>query len=287
MIEEKILSRDEESGSGLPYVLEPKVTFRIIRSCNFDCPGCCTFSSLDRQGRIRIEDFRKVVDILADNRFRGILNISGGEPTLHEKLPELIRYASSGLGSARIALFTNGDWIGEDGWEPLLEACFSSPNVLIRFSHDEQHLLGKARAKGISVNEVILEELRLERSRKAAMFRERMKELGAVPGVNFDFAFKGSMKEARSYMSDLGDVPVYIIKLRENPEKRPKEFGFLAVDVQDNGDLLVYPTLGHIPDNEPLGGVESLPEALELNRRALRAGPKTDEQHQWVRYDND
>lgn len=266
--------------------VEPKVTFRIIRKCNFDCPGCCTFSSLDRKGRVRADDFRSVIEILADNGFSGVLNISGGEPTLHEQLPELISYASGCLENARIAVFTNGEWIGDEGWKILMKSCFPASNVLIRFSHDEQHLRGKLRAEGKPLDESSLARARLQRSRKALMFRDGMQGLGAEPGLNFDFAFKGGLEEARLYMGELGDVPVYLIKLREDPERRPREFGFLAVDVQENDDLLVYPTLGHIPDREPLGGLERLAEALELNREALKAKPRNDKQHQWIRHVN-
>ena len=266
---------------------EPKITFRIIRRCNFDCPGCCTFSRLNRTGAVRLEDFKKAVDILDEAGFHGILNLSGGETTFHEDLPKLMGYASSRLPNARIALFTNGDWIGARGWEERLEALFAGPNVLIRLSHDRQHSEGKLLASRRGSDEMLLSQTDRERTRQAEMFRDAMLSLGAVPGINFDFAFKGSIQEAEQYMDALGKVPVYLIKFREDPEKRPREFGFLAIDVQDNDDLLVFPTLGHIPENEPLGGLESLAEALEMNRLSLRNKNKIDEQHQWIRQNRD
>lgn len=263
---------------------EPKVTFRIIRRCNFDCPGCATFSHLNRKGAVRPKDFRKAVDILAACKFEGILNISGGEPTFHADLPALLRYASNALPNARIALFTNGDWIGTYNWQQTIEALFTGQNVLIRFSLDRQHAQGALMAESKNYNaRKRLEAVENSRKQKARLFKKKMISLGAEPGINFDFAFKGSIIEAGQYMEGLGDVPVYLIRLRKDPENRPREYGFLAIDVQENDELLVYPTLGHIPDGEHLGGIEMLKQALELNRNALKDEVCIDEQHQWIK----
>jgi len=276
------MENDEKFAAGRFNGKEPKVTFRIIRRCNFDCPGCCTFSRINRSGSVRPDDFKRAIDILANSGFHGALNLSGGEPTFHKELPELLDYASSKLKDARISLFTNGSWIGEQGWREKLGSLFAGDNVLIRFSHDRQHSDGILRASGIIPDENQLSDMDLKRTRQAAMFRDAMIAIGARPGANFDFAYKGTLREAEAYMKDLGEVPVYLIKFREDPERRPREFGFLAIDVQDNDDLLVYPTLGHIPDKEPLGGLETLEMALNMNRSALKNKESLDEQRKWT-----
>lgn len=262
---------------------EPKITFRIIRTCNFACPRCSTFSHTKRKGAVRLNDFKRAIDILASCNFEGILNISGGEPTFHKDLPSLIRCASEALPKARIAVFTNGDWIGVDDWQRKLRSIFVGKNVLIRFSLDRQHAEGAVLAAGGSVKGNRLGTVEKQRKQKARLFKDVMLSLKALPAVNFDFAFKGSISEARRYMADMGDMPVYLIRFRAEPDKRPKEYGFLAIDVQDNNDLLVYPTLGHIPSGESLGGIETLSHAVELNRNALKKKASTDEQHQWIK----
>jgi hypothetical protein len=230
-----------------------------------------------------LNDFKRAIDILASCNFEGILNISGGEPTFHKDLPSLIRYASEGMPKARIAVFTNGDWIGAHDWQRQLRSLFVGKNVLIRFSLDRQHAEGALLAAGGLVNGNRLEAVENQRKQKARLFKDVMLSLEAVAGVNFDFAFKGSISEARRYMADMGDMPVYLIRFRADPENRPKENGFLAIDVQDNNDVLVYPTLGHIPSGESLGGIETLAHAVELNRNALKKKGFTDEQHQWIK----
>ncbi|MBC2717201.1 MAG: radical SAM protein [Desulfobacteraceae bacterium] len=263
--------------------LEPKITFRIIRRCNFDCPGCCTFSHIKRKGAVRLADFKRAIDILASCSFEGILNISGGEPTFHKDLPSLIRYASEELPNAHIAVFTNGDWIGSRGWQRKLKSLFVGKNVLIRFSLDRQHAEGALLAVDGFVDGKRLEAVENQRKQKARLFMDAMLSFEAVPGGNFDFAFKGSISEAGRYMADIGDVPVYLIRFRADPANRPREYGFLAIDAQENGELLVYPTLGHIPSGEPLGGIEALLHAVELNRNALKEKDFIDEQHQWIK----
>ena len=249
---------------------EPKLTIRVIGRCNFHCPACSTFSSPGRKGILSVDDFHKIVDILRQVNFRGVLNISGGEPTLHPHLRPLMRWASEQLTAAKIILFTNGDWVRRKGWRNRLVELMESSNVLVRFSLDRQHAQGKAIASGINPHGRELSRIEAQRLAKARDFIRACREDGRHPGLDFDFAYKGSVQEARSYMSILGDVPVYPIEFQENPGIRPKQMGYLAVDIDDNGHPWVYMTLGHLSRNEPLGGIPALPEAIEENRKALR-----------------
>ena len=91
----------------------------------------------------------------------------------------------------------------------------------------------------------------------------------AQPGVNFDFAFKGSLEEGRAYTRELGEVPLYLIRFRPFPAERPKEPGFFAIDVDEENRPEVYLTLGHIPAHESFGGLDTLAAALEINRKAV------------------
>jgi organic radical activating enzyme len=251
--------------------IEPKVTIRIIRRCNFDCPGCSTFSTLNRKGTMRYADFRKVIDILKLKGFQGTLNISGGEPTLHKRLSAMIHYASMNLPEAQIAVFTNGDWIGARRWRQKLRRLAGGDNTRIRFSHDLQHAHGSILAAGNSVNSSNLTLSERERMAKAKRFKKACLE----DRIKFDFAFKGSITKARSYLRELGEVPVYLIRFQKEPDRRPKKFGFFAVDVQEDNSVRVYATLGHIPAGQALGGIEALPPALEMNRKSIRYRNKT------------
>ncbi len=258
--------------------LEPKITVRIIGRCNFSCPHCSSFSDPGRRGQMSGESFRRAVGILAAEDFRGQLNISGGETTLHPDLAEFVSCASAGLPGARIAVFTNGDWVGRPGWRDDLRWLLGKPNVCVRFSIDRQHAEGKARAlaAGGRVSQAAIRGIEEERLAKAADFLAACRNERAEPGVHFDFAFKGTREEALRYLSPLGSVPVYPIRFRKNPAKRPKTMGFLAVDLDGDGRPWVYLTLAHIAEHDPLGGLEALASALNEHRRAIRVFPHQD-----------
>ncbi|MEJ2715933.1 MAG: radical SAM protein [Deltaproteobacteria bacterium] len=242
---------------------------RIIGRCNFRCPACSTFSSPEREGILRIDHFRQIVQTLAREDFQGVVNLSGGEPTLHPKLATMIRYVSETLPRARIIVFTNGSWIGQPWWRRKLESLMAGPNVLIRFSLDRQHAEGALKASARSGQDG-LREIERVRFEQARAFQDACVSLGAEPGVRFDFAFKGTMDEARAYMASLGTPPVYLITFQKKPAQRTKKFGYFAIDIDSRGRASVYPTLGHIPRGEAIGGIEELPTALRMNRSFLK-----------------
>lgn len=249
---------------------EPKLTIRIIGQCDFLCPSCSTFSSPQRKGLLRLRDLERILRLLSENRFQGPLHLSGGETTLHPELTRMIILASRDFAASKIVVFTNGNWIGTSGWRARLKSMFSGPNVLIRFSLDPQHVQGKAIALSGKAFGRAWKESKKDLFDKAGTFLAACREEGAKPGENFDFAYKGIFSEAKSFLAPLGEVPVYLIRFQRNPDRRPKRMGFLAVDLDHEGRPRVYPTLGHIPGGEALGSIETLPLALEMNRRALR-----------------
>jgi uncharacterized Fe-S cluster-containing radical SAM superfamily protein len=250
---------------------DPKLTVRIIRRCNFRCPACSTFSNPERKGLLSLADLREIINLLVRENFRGVFNMSGGETTLHPELADMVFLASSHLKESKIVVFTNGDWIGSEDWSERLQDLLIGPNILIRFSLDRQHAEGKARALFGQFTEKIVEEVEKERLDKARDFMAACLKLGAIPGQNFDFAYKGNLSDAKKYMSSLGNVPIYPLKFQKNPARRHKRMGYMAVDVDPDGRARVYLTLGHIPRHEALGGIPALPLALKMNREALHA----------------
>ena len=248
---------------------DPVCTVRILRRCNFRCPSCSTFSGPEGRGAISLTDFCLAADILAGEGFAGQLNISGGETTLHPDFGAMLSYASTRLEKARISVFTNGQWVGQAGWLDILGSLMAGPNVVVRFSLDRQHAEGEVRGRCRQWTEGEIRASERARIEKARSFLRACSDMKAQPGVNFDFAFKGSLEEGRAYTRELGEVPLYLIRFRPFPAERPKEPGFFAIDVDEENRPEVYLTLGHIPAHESFGGLDTLAAALEINRKAV------------------
>lgn len=88
--------------------------FSITNDCNLDCPICFTYNRPDQKYFKSIEDTRKIIGHILD-RSGGVqlINLTGGEPTLHPQLFELLD-ACHQEGIGRITMNTNGIKIAGD-----------------------------------------------------------------------------------------------------------------------------------------------------------------------------
>ena len=85
----------------------------VVRRCNLGCPVCFAASTSEHDQPPSIEALRAVLDHLLVAAGRVPIQLSGGEPTLRDDLPEIVALASS-LGFPHIQLNTNGIRIGRD-----------------------------------------------------------------------------------------------------------------------------------------------------------------------------
>jgi uncharacterized radical SAM superfamily Fe-S cluster-containing enzyme len=88
--------------------------FSITNDCNLNCPICFTYNRPDQKYYKPIADMQKIVEhILKQAGSVELMNITGGEPTLHPALFDLIetcRHENIG----RITMNTNGIRIADD-----------------------------------------------------------------------------------------------------------------------------------------------------------------------------
>jgi 7,8-dihydro-6-hydroxymethylpterin dimethyltransferase len=87
----------------------------IVDSCNLRCPTCFADSSPDLSGVVPVADVLANVDqrLKRENGRLDVLMLSGGEPTLHPRLAELLD-ALVGRNIVRILLNSNGVRIARD-----------------------------------------------------------------------------------------------------------------------------------------------------------------------------
>lgn len=110
---------------------------QVTRRCN----QCCRFCSnppIERD--IGLEDGRRLIDELSDQGYAGVI-FTGGEPTLSEHLPALVRYAREKALPPRIV--TNGQLLGSDPdlLDALVEAGLDHVHVSL-YSHRPEVVAG-------------------------------------------------------------------------------------------------------------------------------------------------
>ncbi len=88
--------------------------FSITNDCNLDCPKCFTYNRSDKKYYKNIKDTKKIIDkIIEATSNVQLINLTGGEPTLHPMLFDIIE-ACKHKNINRITMNTNGIKIAED-----------------------------------------------------------------------------------------------------------------------------------------------------------------------------
>jgi uncharacterized radical SAM superfamily Fe-S cluster-containing enzyme len=82
--------------------------FSITNDCNLDCPICFTYNRPDRKYFKSPDDIDRILDHIEEkNGIPEVINVTGGEPTLHPDFFEIIRRIRA-RGAVRLTVNTNG-----------------------------------------------------------------------------------------------------------------------------------------------------------------------------------
>lgn len=86
----------------------------ITNACNLRCPICFTYNRADRIWHMPVEEMERVVQWLIEATGRvDLINLTGGEPTLHPSLPQILRVCRR-PEIGRITMNSNGIRLAED-----------------------------------------------------------------------------------------------------------------------------------------------------------------------------
>ena len=132
--------------SQLPILSEVAITYKCNLRCVFCYAGCnCTTQPVNDERVMSVEEIRTVLDRLWHQGRVPSVSFTGGEPTLHKRLPELIEHAK-GLGM-RVNLITNGTRVDAALAKRLAEAGLDSAQVSLEGVTPEVHdLVTQGRA---------------------------------------------------------------------------------------------------------------------------------------------
>lgn len=88
--------------------------FSITNDCNLDCPKCFTYNRQDARYYKTVDETKKIInEIVRQSGGVQLINLTGGEPTLHPGLFDIIDTCRH-EGIQRITMNTNGLKIAED-----------------------------------------------------------------------------------------------------------------------------------------------------------------------------
>ncbi|HSN24174.1 MAG TPA: radical SAM protein [Methylomicrobium sp.] len=103
----------------------------ILSRCNMQCPICMKRFSADFS--LTVEEFREIVNnLLLTEGCVDVINISGGEPTLHPSFREMIETALQ-QGITQISVSTNGSTLLHD---PALRNFFKEKGIIAALQFD-------------------------------------------------------------------------------------------------------------------------------------------------------
>ena len=88
--------------------------FSITNACNLKCPICFTYNREDQTYFMSEKEFQNIIDWIIESEGQvDLINITGGEPTLHPNLMQLIRLCKR-KEIGRVTLNSNGIRISKD-----------------------------------------------------------------------------------------------------------------------------------------------------------------------------
>lgn len=178
--------RDRSLPATNPSARRCSYVLPITNRCNFECPLCYASAKTSNHLDMPLSHIRRLaLQVKADGG--QCLSLSGGEPTLHAKIHEVIRMIRSEIGLLPV-IVTNGLRIAEDpGFAlSLKEAGLSRVSLQLDTLQDEayQYLRGRKNVaeKTIAIDNVVSAGLRL--TLIATVCGRSLNELGEV----LDFA---------------------------------------------------------------------------------------------------
>jgi|GEM_PF-1108701 radical SAM additional 4Fe4S-binding domain len=144
------------------YKLKPvdlNIAIEILEMCNLRCRYCYVAAGIMGNNIMKLEDYMKIIEniISIKNKYNRIgITFTGGEPTLHPDLIDMVRKAKD-IGIDRIALVTNGTLMNKRFLDNLIDAGLEWIAVSIDsyLAEDNDYLRGKG------VYEKVIETLKI------------------------------------------------------------------------------------------------------------------------------
>ncbi|PCH77413.1 MAG: radical SAM protein [Flavobacteriaceae bacterium] len=119
--------------------------------CNLTCPTCYAGSSPHYGSHRSLEDIKKMLDVIvANEKEPDVVQLSGGEPTIHPQFFEILEYAKS-LPIRHLMLNTNGVRIAKDkGFAEKLATFMPDFEIYLQFDSFKGEVLKELRGEDLT-----------------------------------------------------------------------------------------------------------------------------------------
>jgi radical SAM protein with 4Fe4S-binding SPASM domain len=107
------------------------ISYELSEGCNFRCDHCYVSSGPELKGRLPLERVTAMFDTFADRGVR-LIEITGGECTIHPQFPEVLAHATDVFNL--VAIITNGYLLGTN--RRVQEAVAAHSNLVVQVSID-------------------------------------------------------------------------------------------------------------------------------------------------------
>jgi 7,8-dihydro-6-hydroxymethylpterin dimethyltransferase len=152
-----LLGDNARNPSGIYETLSSCISLiEIVDSCNIACPTCFPGSPLGKHEehltyRPLAEIKERVEKVIAQKGEIEILQLSGGEPTLHPDLFELVRWAGAHEKIRYIFLNTNGIKFADEAFARGFEEAYPRGKLLLYLQFDGPQQEGQVELRGMDL----------------------------------------------------------------------------------------------------------------------------------------
>lgn len=213
----------------------------ITSACNFKCPYCRGTTIDGEKKHMSLEEIKNIVDLWASNSIQNV-RFSGGEPTLHPDIKEIIRYTKEKCTDIKhIAISTNGYSsyelylelleLGVNDFSISLDACCSS--------------VGDMMSGGIGGSwNIVVENIK------------KLSKLTYVTvGMVFSEANAGQMKESIEFAHGLGVSDIRVITAAQWNNFDVFKNLNVSKDILEKHPILNY-RINNFKNNKNVRGIE-------------------------------
>lgn len=104
------IRRAREKGEPEPSApvgwMPPSINLDLTTACNYACPHCIDFEWLNTKERHEYEKLLESLSYMSEHGLRSVILIGGGEPTIHPKFAETVRFLKE--RDVHVAVVSNG-----------------------------------------------------------------------------------------------------------------------------------------------------------------------------------